>query len=134
MKEDRYKGYCDGASRGNPGDASYGYVIYDKDSEMLSEGKGRLGIFTNNYAEYRSLIELLKDGINHKIRKINVYMDSRLVVMQIKGAYQVKNEKLRILYEEAKDIIKKYEKVEMIHIPRKMNSVADRLANEALDA
>ena len=131
--EVEYKGYCDGASRGNPGEASYGYVIYGKCDEILSEGKGRLGIFTNNYAEYVSLIELLKSGIHHKIRKMNVYMDSRLVVMQIKGVYQVKNEKLRILYENAKELIKEYEKVEMIHIPRKMNSVADKLANEALD-
>ncbi|MEQ8351644.1 MAG: ribonuclease HI family protein [Leptospiraceae bacterium] len=135
--------YCDGASKGNPGPASIGAVIYGKDpesdsnaSELLQISKS-IGRATNNVAEYRSLLEGLKAlqkdlGNEFGHTKIHIRMDSQLVIRQIEGQYRVKNESLKPLYQEALSVLKAARSFKVQHIPRELNKRADALANEAL--
>jgi len=133
--------HCDGASRGNPGPASIGCVLYSEgDESALFEYGEAIGTTTNNEAEYRSLIE----GVNRtllyheehftgKPLALTVKMDSELVVRQINGVYKVKNERLKSLFQQARANLAKCAKVTILHIPREQNRQADRIANEALD-
>lgn len=126
--------YCDGASRGNPGPASVGAALFregeDEPRECISRAIGRA---TNNVAEYSSLIDGLKKALDIGCADIEIRMDSELAVKQIRGEYRVKNENLRPLYEEARALLERFKRWKIQHIPRNRNSLADRLANEALD-
>ncbi len=127
--------YGDGGSRGNPGPAASGYVLYDKDRQELARGGRYLGETTNNQAEYDSL----RQGLLHMAKlgasKVNVYMDSQLVIRQMKGEYKVKNEAILVVYREIKDkILPKFKKVEFTHVPRELNKEADAEVNRILDS
>jgi ribonuclease HI len=124
----------DGASRGNPGHAAAGVVIERDDGSLMARGKKYLGVMTNNQAEYRALILGLKAIARYHPRAIRVYLDSELVVRQMSGQYKVRDETLRPLYEEARQIAHTLPDVTYTHVPRGQNALADRLANEALDA
>jgi probable phosphoglycerate mutase len=126
---------ADGASRGNPGEASYGAVVKDEaGGELLAELAGYLGRATNNLAEYRGLIAGLEAAaaIDPEAR-VKVRMDSRLVVEQMSGRWQVKHPDMKPLAERARGILPGTS-VSYEWIPRSLNKHADRLANEALDA
>lgn len=123
----------DGASRGNPGHAAAGVVIQREDGELLARGKTYLGIMTNNQAEYRALILGLRAVARYFPSIVYVYMDSELVTRQMTGQYRVKDEALRPLYEEARELARKLPKVTFKHVLRGQNALADALANEALD-
>ncbi|WP_329458124.1 bifunctional RNase H/acid phosphatase [Streptomyces sp. NBC_01497] len=131
----RYDVEADGGSRGNPGPAGYGAVVLDPVSgETLAEVAEYLGVATNNVAEYRGLIAALRAA--HALdpdAEIRVRMDSRLVVEQMSGRWQIKNAELRALAEEAAGVFPR-ERVAYEWIPRERNRHADRLANEAMDA
>jgi len=124
----------DGASRGNPGHASYGTVVRNMATgEVVVELGGVLGHATNNVAEYNGLIagltavaELDPDAI------VEVRMDSKLVVEQMSGRWQIKNPDMRKLAMQAREILP-YANVTFTWIPREDNKHADALANEALD-
>lgn len=125
----------DGASRGNPGPAAIGVVIKSPDETILH--KEYIGHKTNNEAEYIAIIDGLKiidrtNWENSEI-KILVYMDSKLVVNQLNNIWKVKNSRMRLLYNEAKILINKFDDVIIRYISREKNKEADRLANEALD-
>ena len=123
---------ADGGSRGNPGQAAYGAVVYEGD-KVLAEVSGKIGVATNNVAEYRGLIAGLKAA--HEIdpnAKIEVRLDSKLVVEQMSGKWKIRHPEMRELALEAKKI-HAHELLEFIWIPRESNSHADRLVNEALD-
>jgi pterin-4a-carbinolamine dehydratase/ribonuclease HI len=127
--------YGDGGSRGNPGPAASGYVLYDKNMKELARGGRYLGETTNNQAEYDSL----KQGLLHMAKlgasKINVFMDSQLVIRQMKGEYKVKNEAILVVYREIKDkILPKFKKIEFTHVPRELNKEADAEVNRILDS
>jgi ribonuclease HI len=124
--------YCDGASRGNPGEAGYGYAVYYP-SGQKEEGYGYLGKATNNVAEYRGLIAALKHLIFQGVAEASLYLDSELVVRQMNGQYQVKSSLLKELYREADELKSKFKKLKIAHVPREQNSEADRLANKAVD-
>lgn len=126
----RAKITIDGASKGNPGRASYAFII-ETQNTRVEEFKD-IGIATNNQAEYRALIEALKRAIELGVKDVTVYSDSELLVKQIKGEYRVKNDKLRELFMEAKELLKNFENFQIIHISRELNREADRLANMAL--
>ena len=126
-----YKIYTDGASKGNPGPASAGGVIYYLD-EIVSEISTPLGIATNNVAEYIALKITLERAIELGIRKAEVFMDSKLVVEQIKGNWKIKNENLKVIHDEIKVLLPLFEFISFTHIPRKLNTYADSLANKAL--
>ena len=129
-----FKMYFDGASRGNPGPASYGGVIYKPDGEVLLTYKDSIGTYTNNVAEYLGLIVGLRHCIEQKINNVEVFGDSNLVIQQSLGKWQVKNENLQKLHAEVKKCLTQIDNFSLHHIYRKNNKVADKLANEALDS
>lgn len=125
--------FCDGASRGNPGDAALGYSILLDEVEIAGEGR-TLGVLTNNQAEYRSLIAGLEAARELGLRDLDIAMDSELVVRQVTGRYKVKNEGLKPLFQKVMQALAAFSRWEIRHIPRSENSRADALANQALDS
>ena len=127
-----YEIYCDGASRSNPGDASIGVSI-NKDKVEIDTIKKKIGINTNNVAEYLGLIAALEYCVENKVNNVRIFLDSLLVVQQVNMEYKVKSKKLQTHYEKSLNLIEQIEDIEIHHIRREFNSRADQLANEALD-
>ena len=127
-----YEIYCDGASRYNPGDASIGVSI-NKDKVEIDTIKKKIGINTNNVAEYLGLIAALEYCVENKVNNVKIFLDSLLVVQQVNMEYKVKSKKLQTHYEKSLKLIDQIEDIEIHHIRREFNSRADQLANEALD-
>jgi ribonuclease HI len=126
--------YADGGSRGNPGPSAAGYVILDEANQLLHSDNKYLGLTTNNQAEYHAFIMALEWCIKQGIPSVHVYLDSMLVVNQLKGIFKVKNRDLWSLYETAKELSLKFNKFNITHIPRELNKLADTEVNKALDA
>ncbi|HEX3336956.1 MAG TPA: bifunctional RNase H/acid phosphatase [Jatrophihabitans sp.] len=125
---------ADGGSRGNPGPAGYGAVVLDGATRaVLVERAEALGTETNNVAEYRGLIAGLTAARDLGARRVAVRMDSKLVVEQMSGRWQVKHPSMRPLAREAADLLASFDEVTFEWIPREKNKLADRLANEAMD-
>jgi len=123
----------DGCSKGNPGPAGAGAVLYYNDVEVWS-GKKFVGIKeTNNCAEYCGLILGLQEAVKRNIRGLKVCGDSQLVIKQMKGEYKLKSEKLYPLYSEAKKMENTFDKIVYEHIYRQYNTRADELSNDALE-
>lgn len=135
-----YTLYADGGSRGNPGPAGAGAVVFDNIGKRIVEVSDYLGVATNNVAEYEAIIRGLKkllaefhEGYFHTV-DVLVRMDSKLVIEQMKGAYKVKHPNLIPRYMEAKNVIaRNFGKVSFEHVPRERNKDADELANRAMD-
>lgn len=125
--------YSDGGSRGNPGAAAIGYVIYDEDDEAIYKKARPIGIATNNIAEYTALLEGLQKILAIDGKSVKAYLDSELVVKQIKGEYKVKNQDLKIVFDKIKLLIKKLDSFEINHVRREHNKEADKILNIALD-
>ncbi|WP_343573083.1 bifunctional RNase H/acid phosphatase [Mycobacterium sp.] len=126
---------ADGGSRGNPGPAGYGSVVWSADrSVVLAEAKQAIGQATNNVAEYRGLIAGLKEAAKLHATAVAVSMDSKLVVEQMSGRWKVKHPDLVELNAEARALASQFDRISYAWIPRAENSHADRLANEAMDA
>ncbi len=128
-----YRANIDGASRNNPGPASYGVVIRDPRGEIVARLKKYIGRMTNNVAEYYGLIAALDYAQSHGIRALRVESDSELLVKQMRGQYKVKNADLRPLFERARKMSQALESFRIDHVYREQNREADALANEALD-
>ncbi|MGD0736580.1 MAG: ribonuclease HI family protein [Terracidiphilus sp.] len=128
-----YTAHCDGGSRGNPGPSGYGAVIEDANGRVVAELSEFLGIQTNNFAEYRGLLGVLKWATQNRIQRLRVVSDSELMVKQMQGKYKVASPILRPLYDEARKLARALERFEMTHTLRGGNKTADRLANEAMD-
>ena len=129
--------FCDGGSRGNPGPAAIGAVVLDPSSDpprRLATVSERIGVTTNNVAEYRALIGGLEAAAPYRARRVRVRADSKLVVEQVKGAWKVKQPHLRPLLEQARALLATYAEVDVQHVPRAQNADADALVNAALDA
>jgi len=127
----KFEVYSDGASRGNPGPAAYGYVIY-ADGVEIRTGKKFIGKTTNNIAEYTAVLEAAKDVMLQDVSEISFFLDSELIVKQMKGEYKVKNAGLIPLKRELDEVLAG-KSVTFTHVPRNMNKVADGLANQAID-
>ena len=133
--------YTDGGSRGNPGEAAYGFVVYNSDGKLLFEEGKTIGINTNNVAEYSAVIAALKwveenSKTNPPAGGPNIHfcLDSQLVVMQLSGVWKVKNENLRGLFYTIKQLEQKVGgKISYQHVRREQNQEADRMVNLALD-
>jgi len=124
----------DGAARGNPGPASLGVVVNDPAGKRLGQCGRCLGAQTNNTAEYEALLEALRLAEQLGGKKLVIRSDSQLWVRQFNGQYRVKQPHLQQLHSRALQLARKFESVELVHVPREENQEADLLANEALDA
>ena len=125
--------YTDGGSRGNPGPAASGWVILNLEDKIIHESGFYLGQNTNNAAEYTALKKGLEDVLKMGINKLQVYMDSLLIVNQVKGTYKVKSPELLPIYQDVKMLIDKFEHISFTYVPRALNKEADRMVNETLD-
>lgn len=127
--------HADGGSRGNPGPSAAGFVVMDEtDTRVLTRVGKYLGITTNNQAEYHACLLGMRWCLEHGVRDVKVYLDSMLVVNQMKGTYKVKNRDLWSLYEETVAVAKKFRTVSFTHVPRELNKPADHEVNKILDA
>lgn len=125
---------ADGGSRGNPGPAGYGAVVREADTgEILLERYASIGTATNNVAEYAGLIAGLTAAAELGATHVDVRMDSKLVVEQMSGRWQIKNPGLRPLAAEAATLVGRFAAVTFDWIPRERNRDADALANRAMD-
>ena len=132
-KSDKYTLYFDGASKGNPGLAGAGAIIYDNNKKDMWNLSMFVGINeTNNTAEYNGLILGLTKAIEMKINNLVVKGDSELIIKQMTGEYKVSAPNLKYLFNSAKELEKKISNICYKHIYREKNTVADRLANEGL--
>lgn len=125
--------YCDGASRGNPGPASYGFALLAPDGSAVAEVGRRLGVTTNNVAEYEGLVAGLESAHEHGVREIEVRLDSLLLVRQVMGEFRVKAPGLKPLHRRAVGLLTRFARASVVHVPRAQNTRADALANAALD-
>ena len=129
--KDVFEIFADGGARDNPGPAGCGWVI-KKNKQVKKQGKKFLNHATNNQAEYQALIEVLKDAETLKIEKIKIFLDSELIVKQVKGEYRVKNQDLFSLFLQVKKLLENFS-WSIQHIPRKLNKEADLLVNQVID-
>lgn len=126
--------YCDGASRGNPGPASAGAVLYESGStKILARHGKRLGKATNNVAEYEAMILGLQEALKMGATSVSVHADSELVIKQVKGVYRVKHPEMQERHGQVLGLLAKFKTWRAVHVPREKNAEADRVANQALD-
>ena len=126
--------FTDGGSRGNPGQAAIGLIIEDPTKgEVIREHCERIGIETNNIAEYRALVEGLKIAKRFHPNRLICHLDSELIVKQLSGEYKVKMPTLKPLFDEINELSQSFGDIQFIHIPRSDNYRADALVNKALD-
>jgi ribonuclease HI len=123
----------DGAARGNPGPAAIGATIKGEKGNLIASISRRIGITTNNQAEYQAIVAALEKAISLGARHVELYTDSELVVKQINGRYKVKKVALRTHYQKVIQIVGSLDGFMIAHIPREQNREADNLANKALD-
>lgn len=128
------KMYSDGGSRGNPGPSASGWLVTDMGGKVVAQGGLYLGLTTNNQAEYQSLKLGLKGAKRLGVKKVHVFMDSLLVINQMKGIFKVKNKDLWPIHASIKELVESFEEVTFTHIPRELNKAADAIVNETLDA
>ena len=126
--------WADGASRGNPGPAAFGYLLADERGDEIEAAGQAIGRATNNVAEYRGAIAALEAAARHGATELELRLDSELIVRQIQGRYRVKNAALKPLYAELKALTERIPNFSIRHVPRAQNTAADALANAALDA
>lgn len=127
----------DGASRGNPGHSSYGFVVHDENGVLLYEEGKYIGKTTNNVAEYTGVLEALKyisKNYSHENYQIELYADSKLVAEQLSGRYKIKSGHLKLIIQEIQILAVELGGIIYSHIPREQNTLADKLANIALDS
>ncbi len=136
ISTDVWTAYCDGASRGNPGPASYGVVLCDPAGTVAGEISQAIGINTNQVAEYEALIRALSELADRGARQATIFTDSQFVVYQVTGIYRAKDDRMKLLLAKVKEHESRFDKVKLVHIARSShehNRRADALANRALD-
>lgn len=126
--------FTDGAARGNPGPAGAGGLIKNLNEEILATTCEYLGEKTNNMAEYLAMLLTVKKAYQWKPSKLEIFADSELMVRQLNGVYKVKNPALKLLYQRVNMILRDFPSVKISYVPRELNSEADKLANEAIEA
>jgi ribonuclease H / adenosylcobalamin/alpha-ribazole phosphatase len=124
----------DGGARGNPGPAAFGYVLETEDGTVLAAHGERIGVATNNVAEYSALVAGLRKAAELAVDELEVVSDSELLVNQMRGEWKVKNDVLRELWREAMRLATRFDRITYSAVRREHNELADRLVNEALDA
>ncbi len=124
--------FFDGACRGNPGPMAVGVVLLEN-GKRVKEVSKRIGIGTNNIAEWRALIEGLKLAKSHGCKELEVRGDSQLIIKQITGQYMVKSDNLVPLFNEAVKLCESFERLRFKWVKREENLYTDTLSNKALD-
>ena len=124
----------DGGARGNPGPAAYGFVLETEDGTVLAAEGAPIGVATNNVAEYRGVVEGLRRAVEMGIDELELVSDSELIVHQMRGEWKIKNEALKVLWQEAQELADRIASVRYTSVRREHNELADSLVNEALDS
>ena len=130
----RHHLYTDGGARGNPGPAGIGAVLLTASGDVVEELGDFIGTATNNVAEYQALLAGLELALDRGVERLDVFLDSELVVRQVNGQYKVKDAGLKPLHAQACQLLSRFPEVDVKHVRREQNAEADRLVNEALDA
>ena len=125
--------HTDGGARGNPGPAGIGAVL-TSGGEVIGEVAEAIGVTTNNVAEYKALIAGLELALDKGVTEIDIYMDSQLVVSQLRGEWKIKKADLRPLALRANSLMNRFGSATIQHVRREQNADADALANQAMDA
>ena len=125
--------YTDGASRGNPGKSGIGVVVLDGEKNILAEVSEYIGDATNNVAEYKALIRGVEKVLEFSPSRVDVFADSELMVRQLNGRYKVRAPSILPLYNEARKLLGMLSESQVQYVPREQNSLADALANRAID-
>lgn len=133
VKNSKLVAYVDGAARGNPGPAAAGVVLQDAGGKELKTLAVALGHQSNNTAEYCALILAMQEALILGARDLQVYTDSELVVKQLSGEYKVKEPSLKAFFCLVAHLKSAFKKLEVTHVPREKNKLADAQANRALD-
>jgi ribonuclease HI len=126
--------FADGGARGNPGPAASGAVLVAPGGAIIAEIGEYLGPTTNNVAEWNALCIGLEAALERGILDLSVRLDSQLVVKQLCGEYRVKQPHLQPLHRRAKALLRRFERIDVEHVPRAQNKLADRVVNRVLDA
>ncbi|MFC6752859.1 ribonuclease HI [Halorubrum tibetense] len=124
--------YFDGASRGNPGPGAVGWCLVTSDG-VVAEGGERIGRVTNNQAEYAALIRALEAADEYGFDAIDVRGDSELIIKQVRGEWDANDPTLRERRVRVRELLARFDRWSLAHVPREINARADDLANEALD-
>jgi len=123
--------FTDGACSGNPGEAGVGVVI-NCEGKRVKEISKAIGEATNNIAEYSALIYALQEALVLKARDLKIFTDSELMHRQVTGVYKVKDEKLKLLFDQVKRLMQGFDRVDINHVRRGKNKEADKLATQAI--
>ncbi len=130
----RHHLYTDGGARGNPGPAGIGARLLTASGDVVEELSDFIGTATNNVAEYQALLAGLELALDRGVERLDVFLDSELVVRQVSGKYKVKDAGLKPLHAQACQLLSRFHEVDVKHVRREQNAEADRLVNEAIDA
>lgn len=130
---DSVKVFADGGSRGNPGPSASAFIITDKEDNILLDRGIYLGITTNNQAEYTGLKLALEECLKNNVKNADVFMDSLLVINQVRGTYKIKNRDLWPLHDTVEQLSQKFSHISFSHVPRELNKLADAAVNRTLD-
>lgn len=132
-----YQVFTDGASRGNPGESSCGFVLLDYAGKVRLKYGKKLGVQTNNFAEYMAVVTALEEISsifpNPELLELDFNLDSNLAVNQLKGSYKIRNSVIMKLVTKIKGLESGYKKVDYRHVPREKNKIADHLVNRVLN-
>lgn len=126
--------HTDGGARGNPGPAGIGVVIADEKGSVIKEVAEYIGETTNNQAEYKAVVRAMEEAKKIGAGELDFYLDSELVVKQLKREYKVKNKELAPLFIKIFNRVQDFKKVSFTHVPRERNWHADSLVNKAIDS
>jgi ribonuclease HI len=133
MSDARFRLYTDGACRGNPGFGGAGSVFKDETGNIVGAVKKYVGHCTNNEAEYQALIMGLEEAVRRGYNRLDIFLDSELVVNQINGTYRIKSKNLLKYIIKVRNLLSLLHEYKIAHIDRSHNKMADQLANEAID-
>lgn len=133
MKHKELHIFVDGASRGNPGPASIGALILDPQGETVKTLSERIGVATNNIAEYSALIYALQEALHLGASVVHVKTDSQLMARQFTGEYETREPHVKLLHRIVKRLAGYFERCTVTHVPREENREADRLAAKAVE-
>jgi ribonuclease HI len=124
--------FTDGGARGNPGPAASGVVIKSADGKVIEAFGRYLGATTNNQAEYKAILFALQEAKKYEPKRIQFFMDSELAMKQLNGVYKMKNQDLKVIFDEIKQLALGYDTTYQ-HVYRKDNKEADAQVNMAID-